>query len=194
MKKFSFIVLFLCCTSAIAGEVHKPVFAVEIPINWNEIPQDVLSKSAEEVKKKAPKAKYIKPDYGFQLGYDWLAYPYVLIEVKNLRKYSKKEFKSMEAIDIKKATEKINTNVSGALNDVTLGRPMYDEAANVIWIFTKNSIPNGSSISEIIGMIPTEYGVIQITGVSVSNDFLKYMPIFQKIIMSIKVDSSISYK
>lgn len=194
MRKIILIAL-LIHPNAFAGAFQKPEFSIEVPSNWNEIPQSYLSKVAESFNSKFPTSDYQKQNYSFQPGLKWLTnYPYLLIEIHPSKKFTKNDLATSSRINLDEISAKTKNYLSGAVDHMNFGQPMYDEKANVIWIFVKGKVANVGDVTSINGIIPTEKGSINVSGSRLSKDFNKNLPVFQKIITSIKVNSSLAYK
>ena len=192
--KIFFAIALLFCTPAMAERIQKPEFSIDVPKNWNEIPQAVLIKSFEDIQRALPNSTYPKQNYGFQIGKTWLSYPYLMIEIKASRKYSLSELRSAGKIDVQKISVQSKEQLVEWMNNIDIGKPLYDEHTNITWVFLKGKVANIGDVSGILGMIPTENGFIQVTGSSKVGDFYKNLPIFQKIILSIKVSSKLAYQ
>jgi hypothetical protein len=192
--KIFFALALLFCTSAMAEKIQKSEFSIDVPKSWNEIPQSVLTKSFDDVQRALPNSTYPKQNYGFQIGKTWLSYPYLMIEIKASRKYSLSELRSAGKIDMQKISAQSKEQLGEWMNNIKLGQPMFDENTNITWVFLNGKVANIGDVAGVLGMIPTENGFIQVTGSSKVGDFSKNLPIFQKIILSIKVKSPLVYQ
>ena len=169
-----------------AHQIAKAEFTIELPAQWSEIPKSAILKAASEVKAKALKANYEPAAYGFQLGNAWLTYPYVMIDIVKGNPLTKAQLASFAKIDISSVSNKVKTNVRGAVASFEIGKIYYDERANILWMMVAISNNTGDTANCLIGTIPTNRGLIRVTGVASTKDWGKHMPILKNIILSIK--------
>jgi hypothetical protein len=178
------------------GDFQKPGLTLSLPDGWMEIPQDVLTSVRDELVRQAPNAKIPKYDYGFQLetGQNWMAYPYILVQVSNSGRVPEHQLKSMPKMDLNEMFKNKAADLKSLMSNASLGQMQYDETAHVVWITFQSDVVGTGKVQGISGLIPTEKGYLQVHCYSEESNFQTYLPTFRQIVTSLAVSPDLAYK
>jgi len=163
---------------------HK--FTIFLPLEWREIPGEILTLGSKTAQEKYDISTFSKYDYGFQLNsnIEWFDYPYILIQLEKGRvsenEYTKKLKKGLD--DFK------------YLNILVLktNELIYDPNSKILWILYEAKRDN-KNIKGITGIILTEISTIQVHCYSLAHEYDNYLPLFEQIIKSIELSGDIRY-
>jgi hypothetical protein len=174
----------------------KPEFAISVPIDWEEIPNEALVTYAKNISELAPDAPVQRYDYGFQAeGAEfWLAHPYILIQVNYTGRLTKKLLHSLPSTSIDDYVDELGENMKNVASDLSMGKMYYDKEANIVWMRVKATVLDVGEIEGLNAMILTEKGFINAAAYSMKEDFTGYETLFRSIQMSISPIQSLKYK
>jgi hypothetical protein len=176
------------------GAVFRSDGAVlTMPPGWIQIPAPQVQRVREEMQRQAPAAKMPAFDYAYQEGSaEWSNYPYVLIAINRKGRIPEGELESMGATNAASAvdTEGLSSIVTGA----SARQMLYDRVAKVVWLNTEASLVDNQKIRGITAMIPTEFGVVRVSGYAREADFAGFAGSFERMIREASIDESVRYK
>jgi len=183
------------CIAAMAlsasGETFQPVdqFSIDLPDGWESIPADVLDAFAlqnETISSNAPAQYY---DYGYQApstNGQWLGYPYVLIQVRQVGRIPSSELARYQ---------KLGSEMEAfTLPEVSVGDAVYDKENQTLWSTLSTHTDDGTPVKALVAVKLTEVGYIRLMGCATEDTFGEYGPIFKKAFSTLGIDASIAYK
>lgn len=182
---------------AYSGQMYqKHSFSITLPAGWIEIPRDVIDAHLIEISRLAPNAPKQDYDCVFQLdnAQNWFEHPYILVSIKNTGRIPENQLENCERISTQEDYDKHKKPYSSIISSIQAGKTYYDKKAKIIWLRLEANVVNVGSIAGISGMNLTEKGFIQVTGLSLKDDFSIYESIFQSIIMSVAPEPWLVYK
>lgn len=190
------ILMVTTVSMALANEFKKDGFAITLPDAWVEIPGDSIAAYEKEAVKRLQNAQAVNYDYGFQLktSKEWFTHPYFLIQVKNTGRISEHQLNEFETLSVPKTVDQINKAVSSALLDFQVDKMVHDKENNILWMRMEVKAANVGDVVGLIGMVPTEKGIIQVNGYCVKADYPKYEPVFRSVVISTTPDPDLVYK
>ncbi len=164
----------------------KEGFTIHLPKDWEPIPKEVIDKYSQAIAKMAPKAEKQHYDYGFQRADSpkWFTYPYILVQVNRSGRIPEEQLKSLKRIEkaMGDSFAKTTDSISSISSNASLGEPMYDPVSHILWTRIAIDVKEAGTVRGIIGAILTEEGFVQIACYAKSEDFEKYLPVFETII------------
>jgi hypothetical protein len=188
----------LVTSSTVYGDekVQKNGFSVTLPDGWVEIPRDAIDSYEKNMAELVPNAQLQHYDYGFQLNTakNWLEYPYVLIQVKNLGRIPERQLEQLEGFPVQKTIDDQKEKFNGVMSDVQAGKMIYDNRNKMIWMHMEFKVRDVGPVSAIVGMVLTESGFIQANAYCVKDDYPSYESIFRTIATSVTPDRGMEYK
>lgn len=198
LKVFLFFLAILAVTTvsmAFGNEFKKDGFAITLPDAWVEIPGDIIEAYEKEAAKLVQNAQAVNYDYGFQLktAKGWLTHPYFLIQVKNTGRISEHQLKEFEGISVPKTVDQVKTGVGSVLADIQVDKMVHDKENNILWMRMEVKTANVGDVVGLIGMVPTEKGIIQVNGYCIKADYPKYEPVFRSVVISTTPDPELVY-
>ena len=191
-----FVFAFAVASIAIASQLKKDGFSISLPDGWVEIPRDAMDANEKELSRVAPNFPVQHLDHGFQLGSskNWFEYPYISVKIQRTGRLPENELEKLEEYSAQKVYDKHKTDLSSMLSGVQSGKMIYDRQHRIIWTRLDVDIANIGPVSGISGMVLTEIGFIQVTGVSLRGDYPTYEAVFQSVALSVSPDPKLTYK
>ena len=191
-------IAFLSLSSAVHADqlYKKDVFSISLPDGWVEMPRHIIDAYEKGMARLAPNAPRQHYDYGFQLGNErkWFKYPYILVQIQNTGRIPKSQLEKLEGYSVQKGLEKHKNDSSPVMEDIQTGKMYYDKTKKIIWLRIESNVVGVGTISGLSGLIPTEKGIIQVSGYSTKSDNSTYEPVFVASAMSITPRSGLIYK
>ena len=173
-------------------------FTMYLPENWVEIPNEFLNQYSEKLSELAPQIGKQIYDYGFQLTPvdTWMAYPYILVQVKRTGRISEEELRQYKRINdgVSEQIEEVGDSISSMLSNTQLGETLYDAANQIMWVTISFDLQETGKVTAQIAVKLTEFGVIQIIGYATENTFASFQPLYQEVAKQIRLDDAIKYK
>lgn len=170
-------------------------FSLTVPDEWIEIPPNVLTEVFDEARRASPGVEI--PDYafGYQLGTAerWMEYPYILVQVTNTGRIAESELREMAQVDVNAEMAESDATLPDLLSGFDFGTPVYDEESNIVWIASAFEVAGVGIVRAIIGLIPTQAGLLQFNAYAVEDTFQTWAPVFREVIASVKVVPDLRY-
>lgn len=175
----------------------KDGVTLHLPMDWKQIPKEVLDKYSQAIAKMAPQAEKQVYDYGFQQTDTpkWFSYPYILVQVKRSGRIPEEQLKALTQLEkaLDDSFSKTTKSLSTITSNASLGEPVYDPASHILWTKIAIDIKNTGTVRGIIGTILTEEGFIQIACYAKGNDSGTYEPIFESVITTAHIRDDLKY-
>lgn len=199
-KSYIFVVmLFVFFHSCLFSEVYrfpKDNFQITLPSDWEKISKDVIDEYTEVIKQMLPDLEEISEiDYMFQLKNSeyFFDFPYLAIEVKKTGRISESSLKNWEKTDFSDVENYLEEKTNYLLSDVRFGEFIYDSEKNILWIKGQLKVGYKDAII-LMGIIPTEEGLINVYGYSDIKSYKQYSKLFINIIESVVVSEEMKYQ
>lgn len=184
-------------TEPLQSFAAKEGFTLHLPSDWKPIPKDILDKYSQAIAKMAPQAEKQVYDYGFQRSDapKWFAYPYILVQVKRSGRIPEEQLTSLKRIGkaMDESFSKTTDSLSVITSNASLGEPIYDPAAHILWTRIAIDIKKTGTVRGIIGTLLTEEGFVQIAGYAMDDNFGTYLPIFESVIKTAEIRAGLKY-
>lgn len=173
-------------------------FTVILPAGWIEIPQEVL-REAEAFLLEASQGKNPqKYNYGYQLSLatNWMEYPYILVQVNRSGRVPKRQLTALKktASVFQNALEEAADVYSGLLSNIEQGEMIYDENSHISWSTISATVEEIGKIRGLLAVKFTEFGFIRIMGYAEEKDFSHYVPIYQSMVQTLRIEKKYQYK
>lgn len=179
-----------------AIQLNYDSFSITIPDGWIEIPKEILDSGRHQLLQITPDADVPQYYCGFQLenAYNWLDYPYILVDIKKTGRIPKNEFRKFEQYKVQKDLDKIQKNLSPIMSDLNYGQMYYEEKSNVIWSRGEVNLHETEKVCILSALIPTEEGFVGVSGFcrKIQSDQLEQ--IFQSVVLSIIPNQKLAYQ
>jgi hypothetical protein len=193
-----FFLIALAISSIAYGEVkiQKNGYTVSIPDGWIEIPRDVLVQSEKAISDMLPNVERPHYECGFQLKSkeNWLDYPYVLIELKNVGRIPKSELKKIDGFSMQETFDSRKKNYDNIISNIKAGEMIYDNENKIIWLGFETTVQDIGPIANIGAMILTEKGFIQAGAYSKKDEYAAYESVLRLIVKSVTPSPELAYK
>jgi hypothetical protein len=190
MKKRTIAVCIASIAVAVCGETFETddEFSITLPDGWVQIPGSVLQDFSENIDQLSPDSPPEVYDYGYQMenGGKWLAYPYVLVQIRPEGRIPSGELARFQRM-IPEA-EGID------LSEVRFGESAYDKENQILWSTLSMQPPDGEPVKALIAVKLTELGYIRFTGCAADASFDEYEKLFISAFSSVRMGESIAYK
>ena len=196
IKYYLLIIMFMAVSITYADEYKKNQFAITIPSGWVEMPRDIIDSYEKLLAEAAPDLPLQHYDYGFQLesSENWFEYPYILIQIKNSGRIPENDLEKLEQISLQKEFDKHEKQVGSIASELQAGKMVFDKHHRIVWMGFEMKVVNVGPISGLSAMIPTEKGLIQVSGYSLRADYPIYDSIFHSIALSTIPIAELAYK
>jgi hypothetical protein len=148
------------------------------------------------VAKAAPDFPLQHYDYGFQLesSKNWFEYPYILFQIKNSGRIAEKDLEKMEQVSLQEKLNEHEKQVESIASGLQAGKMVFDKKSKIVWMGLEMNVNNVGPVSGLSAMIPTEKGLIQVSGYSLRDDYPIYEPIFRSIALSTSPVAELVYR
>lgn len=170
---------------------------MHMPADWKAIPREVLDRYSQKIARLAPKAEKQFYDYGFQRAgaAKWFAYPYILVQVQRSGRIPEEQLESLKRIE--KAMDDSFTKATDSLSSFTanasIGEPLYDAAHHILWTQVAIDVKEIGTVRGLVGAILTGEGFVQVACYAKSENFGKYLPIFESVIATAEIRADLVY-
>lgn len=196
IKTGLFVSVLLFSAMANAKEVSPDnIFQIELPNKWSEIPKDILEYYKDQVHQMTGRKPEI--DFGFQApgAKDWMEYPYAIVVVKRTGRVPEKYVHNLKKINetMKNELQEGVEKRRSYLSNMNVGETVYDAKRKIIWTGFSTEVKGVGKVNAISAALLTSYGAIQFIGYSYEKDYDKYLPIYKKMVHSIKIKKSQQY-
>lgn len=201
MKKIYILVvmLFVFFHSCLFSEVYrfpKDNFQITLPSDWEKISKDVINEYTEGIRQMLPDLEEIPEiDYMFQLKNSeyYFDFPYLAVEVKKTGRISESSLKNWGRTDFSDVENYLEEKTNYLLSDVRFGEFIHDSEKNILWNKGQLKADYEDAII-LMGLIPTEEGLINVYGYSYIKSYKQYSKLFINIIESVVVSEEIKYQ
>ena len=132
---------------------------------------------------------------GFQLAKkDYFQYPYILIQEHdvNTPSYSQLEG-AFNDNDYQSSVQQKTAEYSELLTNAKLEKPFVDKERNIIFMNIQIDVANVGKINGLIAMFLGKQGITQLTFYAVSNEYSRWLPVFNSIIDSFQYETAYAY-
>lgn len=169
-------------------------YSFTVPNNWSEIPKSIIDEYVAKVVE-LTNGKSIEYQAGFQLNQDnYFDYPYMLVQsrISNTPSYSQIE-KSLNRDDIQNVTSEISEEYSELIKNATMEKPFLDKQRNLIFMNIQMDNINMDSIKGLTVMFLGKESITYLHFYSKSDDYNKWLPVFNSVIDSFQYDNGYKY-
>lgn len=169
-------------------------YSFNLPNGWKEIPKSVIDKVMGEAVKQA-NAKRIEYTSGFQLEEkEYFEYPYILVQKHKLDTPSFSQLeKTLNSSDFQEKVNRETSVYSELLKNSTTEKPFIDKERNIIFMNIQMDVANIGQIKGLMAMFLGKDGITQLNFYSTTNEYSKWLPIFNSVIDSFKYDDGFAY-
>lgn len=185
-------------TASADVRVQKPEFLITLPDGWFEVPREELDTVSAEINRArtAPIDPPTQISYAFQLHNDGLlALPNITIAIDNDGRIAERELESINYMNQERLEREIAKSAPRYIAQTELVLREYNRADGIAWMqATLAGAQGGPTATALVAIIPTEYGMILVTGSAMTSEFAQYEPTFRACFRSIKVDPSMAYR
>lgn len=172
-------------------------FTLKLPDNWIEIPKSIIDEYTQAFTDLIKYNKNVNYDYGFQLSDAeyWLQPPYILIQVDNSGRIPEGEFKNVKKMkeSFNKGIDDFSEKSDALFKNIDVNEPVYDSENHILWILGKTFVEGVGEVRTFSGWLLTERGMVRVLCYSLEDDYLVYVPLFEKIILECDIDEGIKY-
>lgn len=170
-------------------------FSLVFPSGWVRVPTDVLDGMQQVFKQKYSSAK-VGYDYAFQYApkdVQWFSYPYILIKVEHTGRLSIPELTDIVNTNNNSVKQRLQRIMGNSISELEFGKSYYDPISRVVWLKSSAVWENSGTVTAIAAFVPTEYGLIQISGYATQENSEAFVSIFGDMVKSIKVGQHAMY-
>lgn len=169
-------------------------YSFTLPNEWEEIPKSVIDQYIDEVVRQT-QGQRMEYAAGFQLAKkDYFQYPYILIQEHdvNTPSYSQLEG-AFNDNDYQSSVQQKTAEYSELLTNAKLEKPFVDKERNIIFMNIQIDVANVGKINGLIAMFLGKQGITQLTFYAVSNEYSRWLPVFNSIIDSFQYETAYAY-
>lgn len=169
-------------------------YSFTLPSGWKEIPKSVIDQRIDEFIRQT-QGQRIEYVAGFQLSEkDYFQYPYILIQEHDVNAPSYSQIKKIFSdSDFQSSVKQKVDEYSELMTGVTFGKPFFDRERNIVFVNTQIDVANIGKINGLTAMFLGNQGIIQINFYSLSNEYSRWLPVFNSVIDSFRYDAAYAY-
>ena len=178
--------------------VYGGLVTLEMPVQWNEIPPDVLEfYSLQSAEKSGGKIVEIY-QHGFRPGNPEADFepPQILIQIRESGRLSYGQFQHLPPIQIvrDRGNDRINDRMGPLMEDLRLNEVFFDRETYSIRIAnTLDLLYEGKVMVDSVSYL-TERGLFTVHCYALISQNLRMQPVFDRILESVQLDDSIRYR
>lgn len=171
-------------------------FAMRLPPGWIQIPQAAIAEVKQELERQSPTVKLPHYNFAFQFGSpdEWFTYPYVVIQVKRTGRISEAQLSKLDKLSTDDASKSLQDKARSLMTEIEIGKMRYDPVSRIIWTNIGANVTEVGRVSGISAAVPTEYGLLQISGFAKEREFMAFLLVFHELIASVEVDERVKYQ
>lgn len=167
-------------------------YSFTLPSGWEEIPKFVIDQYVAEFVGQT-QGQRIEYSAGFQLaGKDYFQYPYILVQEHDVDTPSYLQLKEVFN-DFQSFAQQKPAEYSELLTDVTFEKPFIDKERNIIFMNFQINVVNVGKVNGLTAMFLGKQGVTQLNFYAVSNEYSRWLPVFNSIIDSFQYETAYAY-
>jgi len=169
-------------------------YSFSLPNDWKEISKSVIDGVMDEIAKQS-NTKRVEYVSGFQTEEkEYFEYPYILIQK---HKFDTPSFSQLEkTFNNNNFQEKVNRETSAyseLLKNSTIEKPFIDKERNIIFMNIQMDVANVGQAKGLMAMFLGKNGITQLNFYSTTNEYSKWLPVFNSVIDSFKYDDGFAY-
>lgn len=169
-------------------------YSFNLPNGWKEIPKSVIDKVMDEIAKQA-NTKRVEYISGFQSeGKEYFEYPYILVQNHKLDTPSFSQIeKTLNSGDFQEKVNRGTSAYSELLKNSAIEKPFIDKEHNIIFMNTQMDVANIGQVKGLMAMFIGKNGIAQLNFYSKTNEYSKWLPVFNSVIDSFKYEDGFAY-
>lgn len=175
----------------------KEGYAIYLPSDWEEIPQDVILSTIEELRILGSRDEALKVDYAYQLtsSLTWFECPYIVVAIKDGERIPESELKDLRDQSLlNQSLSEVQSDYEELFSRAEMNTKYYDVESNRIWWHLKAFVQDVGYVEGIGTTRLTEEGRVTINCYALMDEFNHYSPLFHEIIQNFFIPEHLRYK